>query len=134
MLNPETSRLGPNHVFLLVSILTSISFPPLELLYLKKMKRHHSRTTSLILKWRHPVYQMKWNEKNVSTFFCMVLRALFFDESSPLSRLRLKETNLFFDESTTQRIRRFPCLQDCFLTLTCHLTLKWHEMKCPLNS
>jgi hypothetical protein len=25
---------------------------------------------------------------------------------------------------TPQRMRRFPCLQDCLLTLTCHLTFK----------
>jgi hypothetical protein len=28
---------------------------------------------------------------------------------------------------TTQRIRRFACLQDCFLTLTCHLAPIYHQ-------
>ena len=44
------------------------------------------------------------------------------DFSSFFGENKIKKIEFFFcGAPTPQRIRRFACLQDCLLTLTCHL-------------
>ena len=46
---------------------------------------------------------------------------IFFGAKKNKNKIHPQKDFFFCDAPTPQRIRRFACLKDCFLTLTCHL-------------
>ena len=55
--------------------------------------------------------------------------------SSFFGEKKIKKIENFFlygAPPTPQRMRRFACLQDCLLTLTCHLACSDHDRACDV--